>query len=78
MSGKAIKLSADVVEEARRYAETFSRSLPKQIEYWMRIGKTMEENPDLPYSFVKEMMLSRLEGAEGNVTPYVFEDDEKQ
>ena len=42
-----VKLSENLVEQARRHAQRQHRSVPKQIEYWSRIGKIAEENPDL-------------------------------
>jgi hypothetical protein len=56
-----VKLSDELVNAARRSAEVYSRSVPKQIEYWSRIGKITEENPDLPYSFIKEILLAQQE-----------------
>lgn len=34
-------------------ANACNRSTPKQIERWANIGKIMDDNPDLPYDFVK-------------------------
>ena len=68
----AIKISDELVEQARRYGAVYSRSAPKQIEYWSRIGHIAEENPDLPYSFIKDILLAKEEAAEGDVTPYKF------
>ena len=45
MNNRALKLSDEIFAEASKYASVFSRSIPKQIEYWTRIGKIMEENP---------------------------------
>ena len=67
-----IKLSDKLISEARRHANTFSRSLPKQIEYWSRIGKIAEENPDLPYSFIKDILLSKQEMKDQKLSPYEF------
>ena len=53
-----IKLSDNLIQEARRYGGIYSRSVPKQIEYWSRIGKIAEENPDLSYSFIKEILIA--------------------
>ncbi|MDX2073517.1 MAG: ParD-like family protein [Alphaproteobacteria bacterium] len=64
-----IKLSDDLVNDAKRYAAVFSRSVPKQIEYWSRIGKIVEENPDLPYEFIQELLLA-LE--DDDITPFEF------
>ena len=67
-----VKLSDKLISEARRYADTFSRSVPKQIEYWSHIGKIAEENPDLPYNFIKDILLSKQEIKDQKVTPYKF------
>jgi hypothetical protein len=67
-----IKLSDELVNEARRYGDVYSRSTPKQIEYWSRIGKIAEENPDLPYSFIKDILIAKKELEDGQVTPYKF------
>ena len=67
-----IKLSDELISEARRHADAFSRSIPKQIEYWSRIGKIAEENPDLPYSFIKDILLSKQEINDQKITYYEF------
>jgi len=67
-----IKLSDDIVNEAKRYGAVYSRSPPKQIEYWLNIGKIAEENPDLPYSFIKAVLLAKAELADEQTTPYEF------
>ena len=67
-----IKLSDDLINEAKRYAAVYSRSTPKQIEYWSRIGKVAEENPDLPYSFIQDILLAQQEVSDGKVTPFEF------
>lgn len=60
-----IRLSDDLVNEAKRYAAVNYRSTQKQIEYWSRIGKITEENPDLPYTFIKDILLAQQEVADG-------------
>jgi ParD-like antitoxin of type II bacterial toxin-antitoxin system len=67
-----IKLPDDMLREAKRYGAIYSRSTPRQIEYWARIGKIAEENPDLSYSFIKDILLARQEAADKDVTPYTF------
>jgi hypothetical protein len=68
----AVKLSDKLINEARRYGRVCSRSTPKQIEYWARIGKIAEDNPDLSYDFIKNMLISKQESDEGETTPYHF------
>lgn len=72
MASTAIKLPEELINEARRYGEVYSRSVPKQIEYWSRIGRLAEENPDLPYSFLKEILLGMNEADQGGLAPYQF------
>lgn len=72
----SIKLSDELIIEARKHAVVYSRSIPKQIEYWSRIGKIVEENPDLPFSLIKDVMISLEEIKHGEIEPYVFEENE--
>lgn len=67
-----VKLSDELVSEAKKFGSIYSRSTPKQIEYWVKIGKIAEENPDLSYHFIKELLLAQVEEKEGEVTPYEF------
>ncbi len=67
-----VKLSDEAINEARRYSKIYSRSTPKQIEYWMTIGKIAEENPDLSYNFIKEIMLAQSDLNNDEVIPYEF------
>lgn len=68
-----IKISDELISEARRYGEVYSRSVPKQIEYWSRIGKIAEENPDLPYSFIKDILLAMQDVHYKQTFPYAFD-----
>jgi hypothetical protein len=69
---QSVKLSDELIKQARQYGDVYHRSTAKQIEYWSTIGKISEENPDLPYSFIKEILLAQSEVLSGDVTPYEF------
>lgn len=64
-----VKLTESLVEQARRYALIQHRSVPKQIEYWSQIGKIAEENPDLPFSVIRDILIADQEAPVGE---YVF------
>ena len=64
-----VKLSDELVNEAKRYAHVYARSVPKQIEYWSRIGKIAEENPDLPFFMILDILIADQEAV---VDEYVF------
>jgi len=68
----AIKLSDSLVEAAKPYASAMQRSVPKQIEYWARIGKAAEENPDLPVGFIVDILVGIEEDRAGMGTEYQF------
>jgi hypothetical protein len=72
MGQAAIKLSQEMINEAGKYALTYARSIPMQIEHWARIGKLAEENADLPYSFIEDALKSKAEIDNGNVSPFEF------
>jgi hypothetical protein len=67
----SVRLDDGFVTHARVYAEAESRSLPKQIEYWAKIGKIMIDNPDLSYEFVHESLLATEEVKQGLTKRYV-------
>ncbi|SDH76866.1 hypothetical protein [Nitrosomonas sp. Nm132] len=56
-----VKLSENLVTQAKRYAQIQHRSVPKQIEYWSQIGRIAEENPDLPFSMIRDILLADQE-----------------
>ena len=62
---KAVKLSDNIVSEAKIISKVFNRSIAGQIEYWAKIGKIIEDNPDLTYEFIKDILLSREEARAG-------------
>ncbi len=35
--------------------------MPKQIEYWSQIGKIATENPDLPFSVIRDILIADQE-----------------
>jgi hypothetical protein len=62
----AVRVSKDLVKEAKIFSKIDKRSVTGQIEHWARIGKCAEENPDLTYSLIKEILigLAELEAGE--------------
>ncbi|HCE5244025.1 TPA: hypothetical protein NG505_000383 [Vibrio parahaemolyticus] len=66
----SIRLDDDFVSDVKIHADVEKRSVPKQIEYWAKIGKVMTENPDLPFSFVQDALLASEEVKLGKVRRY--------
>ena len=66
-----VKLSKALVELARTCAAVQHRSVSEQIEHWARMGKIVEENPDLPFSLIRDILVADQEAASGT---YSFTD----
>ena len=67
-----IRISDDLAHDAKLYGKVQHRSLPRQIEHWARIGKIAEENPDLPYSMVEDIIIGMEELKSGKTEGYKF------
>jgi len=68
----AIRLSDELVNDAKFCAGANGRTPSEQIEHWAGLGKIAEENPDLPLQFIRELMLSHKEARQGRLEPYQF------
>jgi hypothetical protein len=66
----AMKLSDELVEMAKSHAAAEHRSIPKQIEYWARLGKAVDDNPTLPLQFIQDTLLAAQEAKAGQLAPY--------
>ena len=72
MATASVRLDQDLLEKASIMGEALNRSLPKQIEHWAKIGEMMEDNPDLPYEFVKRAIIAKAEKEAGKLEAYDF------
>jgi hypothetical protein len=68
----AVRISEELVNEAKKISKIDHRSLTGQIEHWARIGKCAEENPDLTYALIKEILIGLVELEQGEKTEYQF------
>jgi len=68
----AVRVSDKLVKEARLVSAVESRSVTGQIEHWARIGKCAEENPELTYSLIKDILVGMEELDRGECSEYEF------
>lgn len=68
----AVRISENLLADARKHSKVEHRSITGQIEHWARIGKCAEENPDLTYGLIKEMLIGIQELDQGEKTEYTF------
>lgn len=67
-----VRISDKIFHEAEVYGRAYNRSAPKQIEFWSKIGKIAEDNPDLRYDDIIGILLSLEEKELGLVEEYKF------
>ena len=61
-----------MLSQAKTYGEAQSRSATKQIEYWARIGKIAQDNPDLNFEDISDILNGMAQAKSGMTTPYKF------
>ena len=70
--GTAVRVSDKLMRDAKLISVVDNRSVTGQIEHWARIGKCAEENPELPYRLIKEMLIGMEELNQGDSSEYSF------
>ena len=66
-----IRVSDDLATVARARSEAEHRSMTAQIEYWAKVGRIAEDNPELPFAFIKETLIGVEEIEAGLGEAYV-------
>ena len=56
-----VKLPKKLIDLAGQQGAVEGRSVPKQIENWSQIGRIATENPDLPFSVIREILIADQE-----------------
>lgn len=68
----AIRISDEIVDSAKILSKIENRSVGGQIEYWAKIGKIAEENPDFNFSMIKDLLVALEEAKHGELEEYKF------
>jgi hypothetical protein len=69
----AVRISDDLIKLAKKISKLEHRSVTGQIEHWALIGKISEENPEMPYSLIKEILMGLKELESGEFSEYQFD-----
>jgi hypothetical protein len=67
-----VKISDELTQKAKIRSKVEKRSIAGQIEYWATMGEIVEENPDLPYSFIKDILIGKEQDGNNFLSPYKF------
>jgi hypothetical protein len=68
----AVRVSENLVREARLISAVDNRSVTGQIEHWARVGKCAEDNPELTYRVIKDILIGVEELEQGESSEYQF------
>lgn len=69
----AVRISTPLAIKAKNRSKVMHRSFAGQIEYWAKMGEILEDNPDLSFAFVQEILIGKEEAENSELTPYEFE-----
>jgi hypothetical protein len=72
MGQHAIRIDSELFKTAKSTADVEHRSVPKQIEYWAKIGRISIENPDLSYKMIHDILLGLSQAENGETEDYNF------
>ncbi len=70
MATTSLRLDKALVDRATLRAKALNRTPSRQIEYWAKVGELMEDNPDLPYEFVRQAIIAKAERDAGKLAAY--------
>ena len=72
MTTASVRLDQELIARATITAKALSRTAPQQIEHWAKIGEMMEDNPYVPYEFVKQAIIAKAEREAEKLESYDF------
>lgn len=61
--GKVVKLNEEFVAKVAKEAKANRRSIPKQIEFYYSLAAASLDNPDLPVTWVRDLLISKEQGS---------------
>ena len=61
--GTNVKLADELVETARKHAKASHRTVPSQIEFYYKIATIAEDNPDISFKYIADILREMEEEA---------------
>jgi hypothetical protein len=68
-----VRIKDSLYEDAKIRASAEHRSTAEQVSYWATLGKACEDNPDLPFGFIRDILISEAEAESGQLEKFEFE-----
>ncbi len=70
----AVRISDSLAQKAKIKSRVMHRSIAGQIEYWAYMGEVLEDNPDLSFQFVQDILIGKEEAVAEKLIPYDFDE----
>jgi hypothetical protein len=67
-----MRLSTELVQAAEVAAQHNQRTTAGQIEFWVRLGRALEENPDLSSQILLDLLMGIEDINQGKTRTYRF------
>jgi hypothetical protein len=67
-----VELSESLLADANSASKITKRNLAEQIEHWARLGKSIEENPELPVLLIQDILASQADIALNKLSKFRF------
>ena len=58
------KISSKLYRDAAIEAQTNNITVDEQVSLWAKVGKSALDNPDLPATFIKDILIAKNQGSE--------------
>ncbi|KAA3641541.1 MAG: hypothetical protein DWP95_06660 [Proteobacteria bacterium] len=73
MSKHTILISPHLIKKAEVAGQAMNRNTVQQIEHWVKVGAGIEDNPELPYDFINQIVISKAQKKQKQIENYQFD-----
>jgi plasmid stability protein len=68
----AVRLPGDIKNKLKLRAKQHNRTITNQLESYIKVSLIAEDNPDLPFSFIQDILEAEEERKAGLGVPFEF------
>ena len=73
MQTNQVRVSRELFESARMFAKPNTRSINQQIEYWAKLGRIGEANPEMSFTEIKMLLVNLEQAKQGMAGEFVLD-----
>ncbi|UVW84098.1 TA system antitoxin ParD family protein [Wolbachia endosymbiont of Aedes albopictus] len=65
-----VNLDGEFEKIVQSHSMLQNRSVPQQVKHWAKVGQIVENNPELSYNIIKEILSGIKDAKLGNIEEY--------